>query len=349
MPARLTCCLGLCAALVCLEHAPAAPAAAEAPVALELITDGSLPLERQPQWLEALKTVGFTSVRMRSAQGNEAPLITNRGTDENPRYTVIGVLSGDNRLHLPGLTVRMGQRQQLTDWLTRLREGGEDVVTGAQGAFGLTAKQFVALHDALKPAIEFETRGKLVRDVVQQMVDSTPADIAIDTAAQAALAGDQQVPDDLRGLSRGTALAAAVRPLGLIVTVTGQGKRAGGLRIAPPTAQDAAWPVGVKPGAKLPPGDLAPALFKFVNVEIHQRPLTEALDAIQQRVALPVLWDHNALAKHGVDLQTVVSFAPKRTFYKSILDDLLLQAMLRSELRVDDADRPFLWITTIKK
>ena len=77
----------------------------------------------------------------------------------------------DNELHLPGLTVRPGQRQQLTDWLARLREGGEDAVTGAAGAFGLTAKQFVVLHDAVKPAIAFETKGKLVRDVVKQIVD----------------------------------------------------------------------------------------------------------------------------------------------------------------------------------
>ena len=62
-----------------------------------------------------------------------------------------------------------------------------------------------------------------------------------------------------------------------------------------------------------------------------------------------MLWDHNALAKHAVDVQTKVSFAPKKTFYKKIIDDLLYQAMLRSELRVDDADKPFLWITTIKK
>jgi hypothetical protein len=131
--------------------------------------------------------------------------------------------------------------------------------------------------------------------------------------------------------------------------VTGQGKRAGGLRIAKPTRRDEAWPVGIKPGPKMPPGELAPALFKFVNVEINERPLEEAVGAIQARVEIPVLWDHNALAKHAVDVQTQVTFAPKKTFYKNILDDLLHQAMLRSELRVDDADRPFLWITTIKQ
>jgi hypothetical protein len=343
------CCLWLVAATMCLLSVSATSAVAQAPVSLELITQEGMPLDRQPQWLETLKKIGFTSVRMRSAQANEEPVITNRGTDDNPRYTVIGVLTSDNQLHLPGLTARPGQRQQLEEWLTRLRAGGEDAVTGAKGAFGLTAKQFVVLHDAVKPAIEFETKNKPVHDVVKQIVDSMPVTVEIDATAQAAIAGSEQVPDELHGLSRGTTLAAAVRPLGLIVTVSGQGKRAGGLRISKPTGKNEAWPVGIKPDTKTSPDTLAPALFKFINVEINERPLMEAMDAIQGRVEIPVLWDHNALAKHAVDVQTKVSFAPKKTFYKKIVDDLLYQAMLRSELRVDDADKPFLWITTIKQ
>jgi hypothetical protein len=32
-----------------------------------------------------------------------------------------------------------------------------------------------------------------------------------------------------------------------------------------------------------------------------------------------------------------------------IIDSILREAMLKSELRVDDAGQPFLWVTTIKK
>jgi hypothetical protein len=346
MPGRL-CCLWLVAATTCLLSTTATFVAAQAPVSLELITESGFPAEGQPRWLESLKTLGFTSVRIRSARADEEPLITNRGTDENPRYAVIGVLTKDNQLHLPGLTVRPGQRQSLADWLARLREGGEDAITGVAGAFGLTAKQFVVLHDAVKSAIAFETKGKLVRDVVQQIMDSAPVAVEIDPTAEPVIAGNERVSDDLQGLSRGTALAAVVRPRGLVVIVTGQGKRVAGLRITKPTGDEEAWPVGIAPTT--PPDKLAPALFKFINVEINERPLSEAITALQERIQIPVLFDHNALAKHEVDIRAKVNFPPKKTFYKKIVDDLLFQAMLRSELRVDDADKPFLWITTIKK
>ena len=42
-----------------------------------------------------------------------------------------------------------------------------------------------------------------------------------------------------------------------------------------------------------------------------------------------------------------VRFPAKRTFYKRVLDQVLFQARLEAELRVDDANRPFIWVTTI--
>jgi hypothetical protein len=201
----------------------------------------------------------------------------------------------------------------------------------------------------VKPAIAFKTKDKLVREVVKQIVEATPATVEIDASAQTLIAGNEQVLDELQGLSRGTALAAVVRPLGLVVVVTGQGKRVGGLRVTQPAGQEEAWPMGIAPTAAMPPDKAAPTLFKFINVEINERPLAEALAALQDRIQIPVLLDHNALAKHEVDMNTPVSFPAKKTFYKKIVDDLLHQAMLRSELRLDDADKAFLWITTIKK
>jgi hypothetical protein len=346
---RRLCSRGFGAAAFMLLSVSAPFVAGQTPVSLEVVTESGFSVDGQQQWLEFLKKIGFTDVRIRSARPGDQPLVTNRGSEASPRYAVTGLLTKDNQLQLPGLTVRAGQRKPLAEWLDRLREGGEDAVTGLAGAFGLTARQFVVLHDAVKPAITFSTKGKLVRDVVKKISESTPATVEMDATAETAIAGNEQVADELQGLSRGTALAAAVRPLGLVVVVTGQGKRVGGLRITQPAGKEERWPVGIGLTPATPPDKTAPSLFKFVNVEINDRPLAEALGALQERVQIPVLLDHNALAKHEVDMNAKVNFPAKKTFYKKIIDDLLYQAMLRSELRLDDADRPFLWITTIKK
>lgn len=335
--------------LLFAPQALAQPAATPVSVSLELVTEKGFAVDGQLGWLEALKSLGLTNVRIRAQRPGDELAITNRGTDDSPRYAVTGLLTSDNKLQLPGLTVGLGQRKQLADWLTRLREGGEDVVSGASGAFGLSAKQFVVLHDAVKQPVTIATKGKPVRDVVKRIVESTPVTIELDAAAQTALASNERVLDELKGLSRGTALAAAVRPLGLVVVVTGQGKRAGGLRIGKPTGKEEAWPIGVAPSATNHADQTPKSLLKFVNVEINERPLAEALAALEERIDIPVLFDHNALAQHEVDLNTKVSFPERKTFYKKIIDELLFQVLLRSELRLDDADRPFLWISTIKK
>ena len=151
----------------------------------------------------------------------------------------------------------------------------------------------------------------------------------------------------MEGLSCGTALAAAVRPYGLMVKPTGQGTRTVGLQVTRIGKPEDAWPIGTRP--KESPGELAPDLFKFINVEINDRPLSEALDAIEQRVKIPFLYDHNALARHEVDLETHVDLPARKTFYKKIIDLLLFQVMLKSELRVDESGAPFLWITSTKQ
>lgn len=336
---------------VLLNFIAVAPARADqppqVPVSMELLTEPGFAIDGQRQWIDALSKIGITSVRIRSARPDEEPSVANRGTEDQPRYAVVGMLSSDNRLHLPGLTVKMSDRQKLTDWLSRLSGGGKDAITGDPGAFGLTAKQFLELHEAIKPAFKQSTKGQPVRTVVKQIVADLPVQVGLDASVEKLLEEGEPVADELQGLSRATALAAAVRPLGLVVLVTGQGQRAGGLRIAQPQEKQEPWPVGLTPVGG--PNKSAPTLFKFVSVEINEEPLSSALEAIAGRIKLPILFDHNALALQDIDMNMKVSLPAKKTFYKKIIDDLLFQAKLRSELRVDDRDEPFLWITTIKK
>ena len=251
------------------------------------------------------------------------------------------------RCFCPASTLRYGQRKQLTEWLEKLQSGGAESLTAETGMFSLTAKQLVTLHEALKRKVTFTTKGKSVEDAVEQIAKSLQVTVEIDPAAKAAMLRNNEVLDELQGFSSGTALTALVRPAGLVVTPTGQGKRTVGLRVTESGNAKETWPIGTSP--KEPPDRLVPALFRFINVEINDQPLGETLDIIQQRIKIPILFDHNALARHEVDLQTKVSLPAKNTFYKKIIDQLLFQALLKCELRTDEADQPFLWVTTVKK
>ncbi|MFO7901445.1 MAG: hypothetical protein R6U98_02195 [Pirellulaceae bacterium] len=322
---------------------------ADPPVSLELATGRDFPINGHQRWMQFLQApqFDFTHVRIRSARANDEPEIKNVGSAGSPRYTVTGLLTSDGQLALPGLTVRHGQHKELSEWLQKLRQGGIETATSPTGVFGLTEKQLTALHEALKEPVTVSTDGQSARDFLQYIRRKVTIEIELDATASPAMSSDNKVLDELQGLSCGTALAAAIRPYGLLATPTGQGTGAVGIRVTKDAKLEDAWPVGgrVKSGV----GHLAPGLLKFIDVEIVDQPLDATLEAIQSRLEIPFLYDHNALASHEVDLSEPVNLSPKKTFYKKIIDQLLFQELLVCELRTDEAGTPFLWITSAKK
>ena len=104
------------------------------------------------------------------------------------------------------------------------------------------------------------------------------------------------------------------------------------------------WPIGWPPQA--PPKQAAPKLYEYLTVEIKEITLPEAINAIQGRVEVPFLFDHNGMAREQIDMASVkVSFPKKRVQYLRVLDQVLFQAQLKSEVRLDEAEKPFLWIS----
>ncbi|MEX2025887.1 MAG: hypothetical protein WEH44_01280, partial [Pirellulaceae bacterium] len=170
--------------------------------------------------------------------------------------------------------------------------------------------------------------------------------LTTDAAALAALEACDPVGDELLGLSHGTALAAAIRPAGLVLVPVKEGGQVQ-LRITSSKSVKESWPIGWPLPAEKSLQDVAPDLLKFIPVEINDTPLGDALSAIVGRLKVPLVIDYNALARNRVDLATTkVSFPKSRSFYDRILRKLLFKAGLKYELRLDEADQPFLWITS---
>jgi hypothetical protein len=329
----------------------AAVASAEPRVDLELITEKGFAIDGAQEWVEVLKSVGASGIRIRSAEpGDEGGIVTG-GTAKAPSYKVTGVLTSGGVLRLPGGQFRLHDKAGISAWIHKLKEGGEEGLTAKVGVFGLTSKQLVAMHEGLASPVGFSTKGKPAGQVVRQIAGNLKkVSVVVDPSAEKALGGDETTPDELSGVASGTALAAALRPLGLVaVPLPPRGSELR-LGIADSRAVKESWPVGWPP--EKPPRETMPHLFEFLNVEIADTPLPEALDAIQERLKSPFLYDHNSLARHKVDMSAVKVKVPAgKTYYKGILDRMLAQSrpQLKCEIRVDEAGQPLLWITTVKQ
>ena len=317
-------------------------------VELELITEPGIPLTGSHEWLASLRDLNLAGVRIRSAQSGEKEEIRQRGSEDSPLYQVIGVLTTKNTLRVPGAEFRLGDKAGLKQWLAKLQERGREGLTEATGAFGLTARQLVAVNEALSVAVAFETKGQKSSDVLRRIAGTLKFGFSSDEAARHLMAGDDVVADELQGLSAGTAIAAVLRPLGLVLVPQRQVPGEMKLAVMEVRKASVSWPVGWP--SERPPRETLPELFSFLNVEIEDRPLPEALEAIGGRLKAPLLIDHNSLARQRIDLTKVkVTLPAVRTYYQRILDRVLYQAKLKFDLRVDEAKKPFLWVSTLKQ
>jgi hypothetical protein len=312
---------------------------------VELVTEARAPITAQQQWARALARAGVTA-RVRSG-GSAAKIgVEVRGSETAPIYLVTGVVTSSNQLLTPGGRFRLHEVDKLARWLDDLAKYGPADQRPELAAFGLSADEFSELRKELSRRVGFSTDGASRAEVVRKIAARLTLPVRVDGDLSRSLE-HESVSADLDGLSCGTALAYAIRAPGLALMprqAAGNGLELAVVRAGRDTE---AWPVGWEP--EEPEPKVLPKIYEVLNVNVQGVTALEVLDAVRQRLEVPVLLDHNAMARHGVEPdKLVVNMPQRRTTYVRLLRTTLFQAGLKHELRVDEAGKPFLWITTLK-
>jgi hypothetical protein len=317
-------------------------------VVLELATEQGFPLTGQQEWGRALGELGFENLRIRPATGGEKVEVVREGSDGAPSYRVTGVLTRNNQLVLPGGRFTIRDSAQLTAWKDALVRGGPSGLDPKlQAAFGLSPEQLVAMHERLALPVVIGTQGKTPKEVVRAVAMKLPGGVTIDPAVVKAFDDPWTVPEELEGLSSGTMLAATIRPLGLVLVPQAVTEKDVRLVITDVRKAPESWPVGWPPEA--PEKDLAPKLFEFFTFEAPGNPVDEALAALGPQVEVPLIYDHNGMARERIDLhKAMVKMPEARSYYKKVIDRVLFQAKMKAELRVDEAGTPFMWLSPLQ-
>jgi hypothetical protein len=314
-------------------------------VELELAVEKRVAITGQQEWLRRLSQAGIENFRIRSARSGDVPNIERRGTEDSPLYVVTGIITPDNMLVVPGTRFRASQMGQLGAWLRDLSELGPPDERSAKSAFGLSSKDFERLQADLSPPLGFNTAGVSRADVIRQAAKGMATRLVADPSLSEPLSRDM-VAEDLSALSRGTALAYVLRSPGLCLVPSGESGRVS-LSIVKARPDMQIWPIGWEP--EKPDRDVKPELYEMRPVNVSGVSVTTVLDAIAKLLEMPILLDHNAMARHGLEPDKVIVQLPSsRSTYSIVLRKILFQGRLKSELRLDDADRPFLWVTSVK-
>lgn len=314
------------------------------PIELELATERGVQITAPREWLQLLADLGITNVRIRTSSGADKPRIDNHGTADEPRFHVVAVLTSHNELLLPGGTFSTRDRRRLSEFFAQLAADGPESITAERGRFGLTEKQFAAVHADLTQPLAVKTQDQSLAKLLDETQRRFKHRFAHDARATQILRTAPPVSDEVDDLSCGTALAIVLHNAGLALRPEKTPGQPVMLKIVSLESTADAWPIGWESPAS--PRETAPTLFEFLNVEIEGYTLQEAVDALAPRIKLPIFWNRAALAKYKIDPAKLQVHIPKtRTFYKRILDRALAQGRLTAQLRVDEAGTAFLWIT----
>jgi hypothetical protein len=324
----------------------AASAEAAVRVEVELSVAPDFPASRLQQWARLLNESDFDRVRIDLNGSNGRPRTESLGNDTARIYKVHGVLISSGHLLLPDGKFTLQQGGQIADWVKALRVDGPDGKLRGEAPFGLLPKELEQVRKALSAEVAFTGEDLNRSEVIQRLVASLEMPVLQPRASADHSAREDHLASPLRGLSTGTALAYALRGSGQIVRPQRSGNTVR-LFISKASRDAEAWPVGYP--AEQQRRTLLPTLFEMTEVEITNVPLGDALSAIAQKLEVPLLMDEAALQQMDLDpAKHPVSLPEARLSYSLILRKLLSSARMKSELRIDDAKRPFLWVTSLR-
>ncbi len=332
------------AMLLCVagRHAEAAPR-----VQLELATQEGFQATDAQTWYQTLTRLGVTGLRIRGMQADDAPRVDTTGSGATASYRVTGILTVRNELILPGGRFTARDAAGIKAWLDDLRANGPPGPGRPQKVFGLDERVVADIRKSLAQEVDFPTAGLRRSQVLAKIAAGLPLRVNVAPGTGEALERAGALAEELQGMASGTALAYLIRPAGLALVPRAAGGRYELHVIAARDAEEI-WPVGLS--AEDRRREILPVLAEVIEVEIDKgTSLTAAMTAIQGRLKVPFLADHNALAAEGIDLtKATVQLPARKLNYSIILRTLLGQARLVYEVRTDEAGAPFIWITTLR-
>ncbi len=324
---------------VCPQIVSAAVPRIEMEVAVDPGLQANVAAQR---WAKTLSDLGVDNVRFRPLKNGDQVKVQQQTSGQAGLIQITAQLNNRGEIVTSGGQFLPSDVGKLKKWLADVQAGG-GVAGERKTVFGLSGDQFAEVKRVLSAPVIFSTKGLRPEKVLADIKPGLALPLVIDPAIERAIIGDEPVRDELQGLSIGTALAAIARPAGGVLAPRPAGKQVQ-LALMSPTSGGDMWPIGWPPEEK-DEQKLVPALYEFINVDIDGVPAGEAITALQGRLNVPMLFDHNGMVRQRIDLKKTVKVPPGKTYYRRIFERVLNQIGLRSEVRVDDAGKPLIWVT----
>ncbi len=314
-------------------------------VSLTLITDGNAAGLLARFWNATLQKL---AVPVRIRRGTSADKLETREASFGTyrKVMVTGKLDRRGRLVFADHTFSRSETAKLTEWIRELQTYGSQGRPGGKPLWGLSKTQFGQVHSALSRTVSKNVSGATLETGVSQLGLPRAFPLRYSVAARKRLrTSPAKIRKQVKGHSLGTSLAMILRDHGLGFRPNRTPSGAIELVVDPLTVAGDAWPVGWDLKESRP--KTAPKMFRLIPVELDKVKFLDVLNAISVKTGIPIHLDYYAISAKGISPdKLVVSYARRMTSWSILLRGIASYNKLSRQLRIDEAGKPFYWIST---
>ena len=327
------------------QQPPKAAEASNTTLQIDLVmTEATQALQSQT-WGRVFDRLG-QRVRIKTGGIEEDPRISE--TIRGPLRTVLVVGTIDRRgtLSFPGRTFNAGDEKSLGEWLDELKVYGAQGNPAGKPRWGLNTEQFKQVFELLAENVETDLKGQPLIDAARSLGFGIEVPLRIHDSVGAKWKSETApltVLQDVRGLSRGSALAVLLNDHGLCFRPVRTPAGPIELVVTDKAQTPDGWPMGWEPRPDVQRSEYAPALFEFGPVGFLERPVTETFEEARMQTGTAIVLDLPALMQKEVDLtQKTYGVPQKKTAWILVLQNALTGTNLRPHIRIDEAGRGFI-------
>ncbi len=344
---------GMILALICGQTALIASADEPAPPrrALEVeVLIQSPPSYRinAQEWGRVFQQLGY-NVKFREPRGGESPRIEDQDQDDSLLTRVVAAMAADGSIRIGTQKFDTDTTQPLTAALEEIRKHGAKGPPDSSPTWGLTDDQFKDVVQQL--AAPVENSVELQSSILATESIGLPGNMKMkftDAAREQALGKN---PDaalqsiDLKGFTKGSAIAIVLSQYGLGFRPRYVAPGQFDIEIDRGNESSNMWPVGWKPEQSF--SEILPAYFRAIPLDVEDVSIDALAGAISEKIAVPHFSSAYALNAQGLDINTLkYSRKNDRISPARLLTAIGDKMHLGFDVRVDEAGKLFLWVTT---
>ena len=344
---------GILLALICGQAA--SMTYADEPVPPRRTLEVEVLIQSQPsyrinaqEWGRVFQQLGY-SVKFREPRGGESPRIEDQDRDDILATRVVAAMAADGSIRIGTQKFDTETTQPLTTALAEIRKHGAKGPPDSSPTWGLTDDQFKGVVQLLAAPVENPVELQSSILAIESIGLSGNMKMKFTDAAREQALGKKPdaAPDtiELKGFTKGSAIAIVLAQYGLGFRPRYVAPGHFDIEIDRGNESSNMWPVGWKPEQSF--SEILPAYFRAIPLDVEDVNIDALVGAISEKMAVQYFSSAYALRAKGLDINAIKYTRKNDRISPARLLTAIGDKMdLGFDVRVDEAGKLFLWVTT---